>query len=49
MVKRLILIGQERPRARWDYGKVVHYTSPWKTPFNVSDVNLLLKHVCEYF
>ena len=27
IVKRLILVGQKRPRARWDYGKVVHYST----------------------
>ena len=46
IVKRLILVGQKKPRARWDYGKVVHYTTPWMTPSNVQDDNVFLTHVC---
>ena len=49
IVKRLILVGQKRPRSRWDYGKVVHFTTLWMTPFNVQDVNVFLAHVCECF
>ena len=49
IVKRLILVGQKRPRARWDYGKVVHYTTLWMVPFNVQDVIVFLAHVCECF
>ena len=49
IVKRLILVGQKKPHARWDYGKVVHYTTLWMTPFNVQDVNVFLAHVCVCF
>ena len=35
IVERLTLIGQKRPCARWDYGKVVHYATLWMTPFYV--------------
>ena len=49
IVKRLILVGQKRPRARWDYGKVVHYAILWMTPLNVEDVHVFLTHVCKYF
>ena len=48
IVKRLILVGQKRPRARCYYGKVMHYTIPWVAPLNVQDVNVFLAHVCEY-
>ena len=49
IIKRLILVGQKRPRARWDYRKVVHYTILGMTPFNVQDVIVFLTHVYEYF
>ena len=49
IVKRLTLVRQKRPCARWDYGKVVHYTTLCTTPFNVQDVNVFLEHVCECF
>ena len=46
---QIILIGQKRPCARWDYGKIVHYATLWMTPMNVQDVNVFLAHVCECF
>ena len=49
IIKRLILVGQKMPCARWDYGKVVHYATLWMTPLNVQDVNVFLAHVCECF
>ena len=49
IVKRLILASQKRPRARWDYGKVVHYATLCMAPFDIQYVNVSLAHVCEYF
>ena len=48
IVKRLILVGQKRPCARWDYRKVVHYATLWMTLFNVQDINVFLAYVCEW-
>ena len=49
IVKILIFDGSERPFVRWDYWKVVYYTTLWTTPFNVQDVNVILTHFCERF
>ena len=49
IVKRLAFIGQKMPHARWDYWKVVHYTTLLMIPLNVQGMNLFLAPVSEYF
>ena len=49
IIKRLILASEKRPRACWDYGKVVHYATLCMAPFNIQYANVFLAHVCEYF